>query len=277
MLFGYLLGNRRSSDGGRESRDVATIERLKSIAIFLVSIATGFAVWQIVAWLFFSSYVLPRPASVFVSAWETTVTGELPQMVWISLLRILAGFAIGCVVGIGLGLVMASSRVLGEFLDPLIELVRPISPVAIIPIAIVWLGVGEAAKAFVVAYGVFFITLINTMAGVRNSPLVRKRAAMCLGAKGWRLFFAVTLPSAVPYINTGMRVALGSAFASVVAAEMIAANEGIGYFIMQARLLVQVQRIFVGLLTLGLIGFFADRIYRYLSTVLLGRYLRGSH
>lgn len=230
--------------------------------------------WDIVASLFFSHYLLPRPAGVFTSAWETTLSGELPQMVGVSLVRILTGFVLGCLCGISLGLVMGSSRVLGEFFDPLIELVRPISPVAMIPIAIVWLGIGEASKYFIIAYGVFFITLINTIAGVRHSPLVRKRAAMCLGARGWRLFTEVILPSAVPYISTGMRVALGSAFMSVVAAEMIAANEGIGYFIMQARLLVQTQRIFVGLVTLGLMGFLADRVYRHLAKVLMGRYLR---
>ena len=256
-------------------RSVETTERLKSFGIFVVSIVTGLIVWDIVASLFFSHYLLPRPASVFASAWETVLSGELPQMVRVSLVRILTGFAIGCVCGISLGLVMGSSRVLGGFFDPLIELVRPISPVAMIPIAIVWLGIGEASKYFIIAYGAFFFTVINTIAGVRHSPLVRKRAAMCLGAKGWRLYIEVILPSAVPYISTGMRVALGGAFASVVAAELIAANDGIGYFIMQARLLVQTQRIFVGLATLGLVGFFADRVYRYLATVLMGRYLRA--
>ena len=262
----------RGSNGGRLSTQAR--RRLKSIAIFTLSIATGLVAWDLISSLFFNPFLLPRPLSVFMSAWETAASGELPLMVIVSLIRILTGFAIGCVIGVSVGLAMGSYKNLGEFLDPLIELIRPISPVAMIPIAIVWLGIGEASKYFIIAYGVFFITLINTIAGVRHTPLVRKRAAMCLGAKHWRLFLRVTLPSAVPYINTGMRVALGGAFMSVIAAEMIAANEGIGYFIMQARLLVQTQRIFVGLATLGLMGFLADRLYRYLATILFGRYLR---
>jgi NitT/TauT family transport system permease protein/taurine transport system permease protein len=145
-----------------------------------------------------------------------------------------------------------------------------------IPIAIVWLGIDEGSKYFIVAYGVFFITLLNTLAGVLSTPLVRRRAAMCLGANRWNMFFRITLPSAVPYINTGMRIALGGAFASVVAAEMIAANSGVGYFIMQARFLVQTERIFVGLVTLGAMGFITDRAFRYITGFVFARYLRLS-
>jgi len=111
---------------------------------------------------------------------------------------------------------------------------------------------------------------------VRHTPLVRKRAATSLGAGTWSLFFRITLPSAMPFINTGMRVALGGAFMSVIAAEMIAANSGIGYFIMQARLLIRTDRIFVGLVTLGLTGFFTDRLYRYVTGIVFARYLRLS-
>jgi len=158
----------------------------------------------------------------------------------------------------------------------MIELIRPVSPVAMIPIAIIWFGIDEASKYFIIAYGVFFVTLINTIAGVRQTPLVRKRAATSLGADRWALFFRITLPSAIPFINTGMRVALGGAFMSVIAAEMIAANSGIGYFIMQSRLLIQTERIFVGLVVLGLSGFLADRLYRFIVAKVFARYLRLS-
>lgn len=248
--------------------------RMRAVTIFAGSVVLGLAAWQVVASLFFNPYVLPPPTRVFQSAWETAASGELPAMVGISLIRICVGFVLGSVAGIALGLMMGQSRIIGEFFDPLVELIRPISPVAMIPIAIVWFGIGEASKYFIIAYGVFFVTLLNTIAGVRHTPAVRKRAAMCLGAGRWTMFVRVILPSAVPYINTGMRVALGGAFMSVIAAEMIAANEGIGYFIMQARLLVQTQRIFVGLVTLGVMGFLTDRVYRILVALLLGKYLR---
>jgi ABC-type nitrate/sulfonate/bicarbonate transport system permease component len=248
----------------------------RSIAIFVASIVCGLVAWHLCSVLFFNPYLLPPPLHVARAAWETLLSGELLEAVRISVVRIGLGFAFGSVVGIACGLVMGSFRFFGEFLDPLIELVRPISPVAMIPIAIIWFGIDEASKYFIIAYGVFFVTLINTIAGVRNTPLVRKRAAQSLGAGTWELFYRITLPSAMPFIVTGMRVALGGAFMSVVAAEMIAANTGIGYFIMQARLLVQTDRIFVGLMMLGVSGFLADRLYRHLSEFLLARYLRLS-
>lgn len=265
--FGKLI-ERRISEKNRD--------RLKSVFLFLMAITIGAVVWDNVARFFFTPYLLPRPASVFWSGLESVLSGVLPRMVIISLTRIGVGYAIGCILGISLGLIMGTSRILGETFDPLVMLIRPISPVAMIPIAIIWFGIGEAAKYFIISYGVFFVMMLNTIDGVRHTPLIRKRAAMCLGAKRMAMFFRITLPSAVPYINVGMRVALGGAFMSVVAAEMIAANEGIGYYIMLARILVQTQNIFVGLATLGIIGFLGDRLFRYLSGILLIRYLRAS-
>jgi NitT/TauT family transport system permease protein/taurine transport system permease protein len=250
--------------------------RARSVLVFVGSVVFGVLVWHLSSVLFFNPYLLPVPWSIVVAGWDTVRSGELLEMVGISYLRIFLGFVLGCLIGISCGLVMGNFRFMAEFLDPLIELVRPISPVAMIPIAIVWLGIGETSKYFIIAYGVFFVTWLNTLAGVRSTPLVRRRAAICLGAGQWSMFFRITLPSAVPYINTGMRVALGGAFMSVIAAEMIAANAGVGYFIMQARLLVQTDRIFVGLATIGLMGFVADRMYRLLSGKVLARYLRLS-
>jgi ABC-type nitrate/sulfonate/bicarbonate transport system permease component len=250
-------------------------QRTASIAIFIGSIGAGLLFWQVSS-LFFNAYLLPPPFNVFKSAVETLRSGELLESIGTSFVRIGIGFLLGCFLGISCGLAMGSFRIIREFLDPWVEAVRPISAVAMIPIAIVWLGIDEGSKYFIVAYGVFFITLLNTLAGVLSTPLVRRRAAMCLGANRWNMFFRITLPSAVPYINTGMRIALGGAFASVVAAEMIAANSGVGYFIMQARFLVQTERIFVGLVTLGAMGFITDRAFRYITGFVFARYLRLS-
>lgn len=250
--------------------------RIRSAGIFTASIVTGLLFWQFSSTFLFNPQLLPPPAKVLVAGWQTLIDGELWEMVRVSIVRIGMGFVIGCVIGISFGLLMGSFNFAGDFLDPMIEVIRPISPVAMIPIAIIWFGIDEGSKYFIIAYGVFFTTLINTIAGVRNTPLVRKRAAMSLGAGTWNLFFRITLPSAMPFINTGMRVALGGAFMSVIAAEMIAANSGIGYFIMQARLLIQTDRIFVGLVVLGLTGFLTDRLYRHVTGIVFARYLRLS-
>jgi ABC-type nitrate/sulfonate/bicarbonate transport system permease component len=278
MLLSDVFWTSWDRIGKRIKRRISekNIDRLRSVFLFLMAITIGALLWDNAARLFFTPYLLPRPASVFWSGWESVLSGVVPRMVIVSLSRIGVGYAIGCILGISLGLLMGSSRILGETFDPLVMLIRPISPVAMIPIAIVWFGIGEAAKYFIISYGVFFVTLLNTIDGVRHTPLIRKRAAMCLGARRMSMFLRITLPSAVPYINVGMRVALGGAFMSVVAAEMIAANEGVGYYIMLARILVQTQNIFVGLATLGVMGFLADRLFRYLSGIFLMRYLRVS-
>ena len=186
--------------------------RVGSALIYIGSIVFGFVLWDLCSLLFFNQYLLPRPMTVLAAGWETLRSGELLESVGVSVARILLGFCIGSFAGISCGLVMGSFRRVGEFLDPLIELIRPISPVAMIPIAIIWFGIDEASKYFIIAYGVFFTTVINTIAGVRHAPLTRKRAAQSLGAGTWALFYRITLPSAMPFISTGMRVALGGAF-----------------------------------------------------------------
>jgi NitT/TauT family transport system permease protein/taurine transport system permease protein len=147
-------------------------------------------------------------------------------------------------------------------LDPLIELIRPISPVAMIPLSILWFGIGEASRYFIIFYATVLVVALNTAAGVTSQPITRARAARSLGASELKIFTHVVLPTAVPSILTGMRIAVGFSFMGVVAAEMIGASTGIGYLIMQSRQLVQPERMFVGLVTLSVVGLATDRAFR---------------
>ena len=133
-----------------------------------------------------------------------------------------------------LGVLLGRIRMLHDLFDPIIELLRFLSPTAMIPIAVIWFGIGEMSKYFLIFWGTFFIVLINTVAGVWRAPVARQRAAECLGASQLQIFVLVVIPSAVPYIVTGMRVAMASSFMSIIPAEILAADSGIGYLLQKS-------------------------------------------
>jgi NitT/TauT family transport system permease protein/taurine transport system permease protein len=168
---------------------------------------------------------------------------------------------------------MGRLRTLHDLLDPIVEFLRFLSPTAMIPIIVIWFGIGELAKYALVFWGTLFIVLINTIAGVLRTPIIRQNAALCLGASEPQIFRLIVLPSAVPYIVVGMRLALASAFISIIPAELLAADSGLGYLLQQSSLLLQTDRIFVALVTICSVGFVADRVFQIGVSTLLRRYL----
>jgi ABC-type nitrate/sulfonate/bicarbonate transport system permease component len=179
----------------------------------------------------------------------------------------------GSLFGIALGVLVGRIRLVHDLLDPIIELLRYLSPTAMIPIAIIWFGIGEMSKYFLIFWGTFFIVTINTTAGVMRAPVARQRAAECLGANQLQIFALVVVPSAVPYIVTGMRIAMASSFMSIIPAEILAADSGIGYLLQKSSMLLQTNRIFVALLTICILGFAVDRIFRLIADRILARYM----
>jgi ABC-type nitrate/sulfonate/bicarbonate transport system permease component len=178
------------------------------------------------------------------------------------------------VLGIAAGVAIGRIRLIRELTDPVLELIRPISPVAMVPLAMLWFGIGETSKHFIIIYATLIIVLLNTAAGVARTPITRIRAAQCLGAGDYQLLYKVVLPSAVPYILTGMRIALGFSFMGIVAAELIGAREGLGFLIMNSQLLLQTDQLFVGLLTLGVVGLIVDRAFRIVLARSMRRYMQ---
>lgn len=222
-----------------------------------------FAVWHIVASYFFVSVLFPPPLPVLVKGWELVRSGDLWIHIWASLRRILAGFTLGSAVGILIGLVVGSFQLVRRLLDPVVETLRFIPAVAMITVAVIWFGIGESSKVFIIFYGTVFIVILSTAAGVANIAPNKIRAAESLGASRLQMFVHVTLPATVPFILTGMRLAMANAFTTIVAAELVAANEGIGTLMWQSRLYMQVEVVFVVLLTLALLGFAVDRAFRW--------------
>jgi len=249
---------------------LATHRTLLSTFASLVAAVVG---WQLLSTFVFNPFLIPPPLEVVRAAIPMLLSGEILADVSISMARVLVGFLTGSLAAIVMGVLLGRVRLLNDLLDPIIELLRYLSPTAMIPIAVIWFGIGELSKYFLIFWGTYFIVLINTIAGVWRTPIARQRAAECLGANRMQIFVFVVVPSAVPYIVTGMRVAMASSFMSIIPAEILAADSGIGYLLQKSSMLLQTNRIFVALLTICILGFAVDRIFRFLVDRTMARYM----
>lgn len=244
-------------------------------------------VWELLSWEgFFSPQVLPAPSRVFLrwidylSPNEPYKAANMPLIFWIfsgelphdalaSSCRVLGGFAIAAALALTLGLIMGFSTVVYNFFNPLIQILRPIPPIAYIPLAILWFGLGNPPALFLISLGAFFPILMNTIAGVRQVDPLIIRAARNLGANGLTLFRRIILPAATPQVLTGLRVGIGVAFIVVIVAEMIAVNNGLGYRILEAREFLWSDKIIAGMITIGLLGLAIDTAMSKINNYLL--------
>jgi sulfonate transport system permease protein len=236
----------------------------------LVGVAVVLAVWQLaveLAWV--RPVVLPAPSRIAETIWLLTVSGELPTHIGVSIRRVLEGFALAAVVGLGLGLAMGLSRRLDKALDLIVQIIKPIPPIAWIPLAILWFGLGEGSKIYIIFMGGVFPILINTIDGIRQTDIRYVEVAQVLEVPRTRFVRQVVLPGALPSIMTGLRVGLSTSWICVVAAELIAARAGIGYLIMDARVLSQTDVVLAGMVTLGVAGKLADDGLRLLERRLI--------
>ncbi|HIV72881.1 MAG TPA: aliphatic sulfonate ABC transporter permease SsuC [Candidatus Aquabacterium excrementipullorum] len=228
------------------------------------------AVWELSAragWL--STRVLPEPLAVIQAASRLAVSGELWEHMWVSSARALAGLAIGGGLGLLLGLFTGSLRWAETFLDTTLQMVRNIPPLALIPLVILWFGIDESAKLFLVAVGVFFPVYLNTFHGIRSVDPGLIEMARSYGLRGWQLYRQVILPGALPSILVGLRFSLGLMWVLLIVAETISAQSGIGYMTMNAREFLQTDVVLVGILLYALLGKLADVLARGLERVAL--------
>jgi NitT/TauT family transport system permease protein len=219
--------------------------------------------------------ILPPPTAVLVRWWEYlspvepydpaqgtwlawAVSGELISDAYASLYRVVVGFLVGAGLALPLGLLMGADARVYRLLDPLVQVLRPIPPIAYIPLAILWFGLGNPPAIFLISIGAFFPVLMNTIAGVRHVDGIYIRAARNLGAGRLTLFRRVMLPAAMPYILAGARIGIGTAFIVVIVSEMIAVNSGLGFRILEAREYFWSDKIIAGMFTIGLLGLAID-------------------
>jgi NitT/TauT family transport system permease protein len=271
--------------------------RWQDVAVGLVVPAVAIGIWQWVAsmgWV--NEHVLPSPLAVWnkwvayllplqdFNTWRENnaggswlawaFSGELIVDALGSLYRVVVGFAVGAGLALPLGLAMGASRIAYSWMNPLVQLLRPIPPIAYIPLSMLWFGLGNPPAIFLIAIGAFFPVLMNTIAGVRQVDGIYLRAARNLGAGGSTMFRRVILPAAVPYILTGMRIGVGTAFIVVIVSEMIAVNNGLGFRINEAREYFWSDKIIAGMITIGLLGLAIDWGMNKLNNHLL-RWHRG--
>jgi NitT/TauT family transport system permease protein len=232
--------------------------------IYVASIASLIVLWHVISTSFFKPQFFPAPRVVLETGWEMLRTGELWEHVNISLQRILAGFLIGSAIAAPAGLLMGSIPIVRSIFDPYVQFFRFVPSLAWLTPVVIWFGIGETSKVLIIVYTTIFIVLINTMVGVSHIAPNKLRAAACLGATPLKAFIFVTMPATLPFILTGMRLAMGNSFATVVSAEMIAADSGLGYLIFNSRLWMATDKIFIGIVCLGALGLATDRLFRYL-------------
>jgi ABC-type nitrate/sulfonate/bicarbonate transport system permease component len=221
-------------------------------------------VWQFVSTVVLdrtTATLLPPPTAVARGFWELIATGELPRHTFDSLKREIVAFCWASL-AIPLGLAMGWWKTVNEQVDPLIEVLRPIPPLAWIPLSILWFGIGDTQNQFIIFLGMFFPILLNTIAGVKNIEPNLVRAARCLGASEGRVLRRVVLRAALPQILTGIRVGLGVGWMALVAAELVGANSGLGFLINDARTVLRTDFVIVGMITIGIVGLIIDRAIR---------------
>jgi NitT/TauT family transport system permease protein len=232
----------------------------------VASLACVLAIWIAVTALGgVNTDLFPSPGQVWTAAVELYDDGVLFADLGVSLRRAAIGFVLGSLLGIAIGLLTARLQVFGHALHPILNILRPIPAIALVPVAIVWFGIGEPSKYFVIAYTVFLGVWLNTDHGAAHIAQTYIRASRSLGAGTRREFFEVILPAAAPHIVAGLRLGAALAFLSLVAAELTGASAGIGYRIQEARQFVRTDRMFVGLIELGLLGALLDLCFLQLS------------
>jgi sulfonate transport system permease protein len=213
--------------------------------------------------------VLPAPTEVAMAGWKLIRSGELFNNIWVSFWRALVGFAIGGAIGFAFGLANGLSDFSEQMFDSTLQMVRNIPHLAMIPLVILWFGIDETAKIFLVALGVFFPIYINTQHGIRTVDPQLIEMGRSYGMSTATLFRRVILPGALPSIFVGLRFALGIMWLTLIVAETIAASSGIGYMAMQAREFLLVDVVVLSIVIYALLGKLADSIARLLERLCL--------
>jgi len=254
-----------------DKRPPGLLARLAGKIRNLGLIAVLLCVWQYVSMAVLdntSRVLLPAPTAIFAAAWELLSSGELLSHTRDSLKREMVAF-LWASMSIPIGIAMGWWRSVEQQLDPLMEMLRPIPPLAWIPLSILWFGIGDAQNQFIIFLGIFFPILLNTISGVKGIELNLIRAARCLGASEGDILWRIVVKAAMPQIVTGIRVGLGVGWMALVAAELVGANSGLGFLINDARTVLRTDFIIVGMATIGLVGLLIDQAIRELGRRLL--------
>lgn len=234
--------------------------------VSVASILCLLSIWELVCLSgVVSSLFLPAPSSIINALLEMIADGEIGVSLAASLYRILAGFFVGSLIGLAVGLVTGTSALMDKIGTPIVNAIYPIPKIALLPLFILWLGIGEISKVTIIALGVFFPVAMNTYSGVKNVDTLLLKVAASFNASWWMTMKSVVLPNALPMIFAGLRLAAGTSLLLLVAAEMIAAQVGIGALILHYGDLMITDKLMAGVIVLSLLGLVFNLILQFVE------------
>ena len=239
-----------------------------SPVVYLRTMAAFLLVWWLGSLAIDNPVLMPTPLAAAQALVDLTANGELAQNILVSLQRLAISFGLACIIGIPLGLIIGISVLARDALEPLVEMLRPISGIAWVPLGLYFVGVGDALPILIMFYGAVFPLVLNTAAGVQSADRRLVDAARTLGVGRWLIFRQVLLPASFPNILVGARLAVGAAWMSMVAAEMIGAPSGLGFAIEWYRELLMTPKMLAFVFTIGLLGYLLDRLLRAVQRTL---------
>lgn len=249
---------------------VAFLEQKVPVYASVLGIAGLIIIWEIIARLgLVSPLFLPAPSAILTNGWDMLINGEIVDNLLASLYRIVIGYALGATFGILIGLLLGFSRWADAIGTPVVYSIYPIPKIALLPLFILWLGIGELSKVTIIALGVFFPVVINTYSGVKNVDQMLIKAAVTFGSNYVNVIRKVILPGSLPMIFAGLKLAAGTSLLLLVAAEMIAAQQGIGSMVLHYGNLMITSKLMVGVLILSLLGLTFNRTLQWIEKKLL--------
>ena len=232
----------------------------------IVVIVIVLCVWYVLSELgYINRVLLPSPKAIAQTFVNKVADGSLFTELWISILRVLEGYACAIVAGVLLGIWIGLSDRMYRLTKVIIQILRPIPPIAWIPLVILWMGIGEMSKVFLIFLGGFFVILINVIDGIRYIDPKLIEVATAVETPRLKYITQLVIPAAMPTIFTGLRVALGTCWSCVVAAELVAASSGIGYMISNARNFGQMDVVIIGMISIGVVGKIMDEILKIIE------------
>lgn len=246
----------------------------KELILNIISLITFFIIWQIITQMnrsheWFNKKFLPAPTDIIKKAFEYISDGTLALHASVSIRRILIGFIIGGVLAIIVGIIFSNQKIIEAWFSPIINLLGPIPPYALLPIIIIWFGIGEVSKVGLISYCTFMTMLPYITDGLKNTPPVLIRAAISLGASQWQIFTKVMLPNAIPNIFVGMKVTLAMTFGALMVSEMLGASKGLGYMIINAKQWFKMDDMFLAIIMIGLIYIIMFAIIQFVEKIVL--------
>lgn len=250
-----------------------TANLVKKWTLPIITFIIFLFIWQCVIWIGdYQPILLPGPLLVAESIWQFIITGEIFSHLGISLFRFIVGFGFAVIVGVPVGFLLGRSNALFDAIEPLFQLIRPVSPIAWSPFVVLWFGIGSLPAMAIIFIAAFFPIVFNTIKGIRNVEPQYLKIASNLNLKGWSLYRNILFPGAFKHIMGGIHMAVGTSWIFLVSGEMIGAQSGLGFLIVDSRNMLNLEDVLSAIFFIGVFGFLIDRLISYLEKMILTRF-----